>query len=233
MEEFAVYECVTKNDIYTTTEMICGMDLGNGYIRKALRFNKFTEPIKIPPGFSRRTLHDNDVIYSDYYLRERIPRPVLNGLEQSNWINFRKDLHFTLHDLKILNTGDKVEFLVLDRNLYDKTTIHNKSNTLYPAVDYFKNNKAVYIHKYETKGLISFDGLEQKEFEFDIEYKPDHWYPMTDGVLPSDDQQNIFNLLGKKATYTDFPEKTRIGWRGPMIKWKNIYTMPDIFWHEE
>ncbi len=53
--------------------------------------------------------------------------------------------------------------------------------------------------------------------------------PLVGDTLPEIDPQGIFDLSedGGKH-YTEFPETTRLGWRGPMILASNIAKCPKI-----
>ena len=68
-----------------------------------------------------------------------------------------------------------------------------------------------------------------KPFEFDIEYLEGNWYPLTDGYLPPKDPQGFAKLNFKtKKHWKEFPKTTRVGWRGPMIKWDDLDKLPNI-----
>ena len=61
------------------------------------------------------------------------------------------------------------------------------------------------------------------KFEFHIEYKKGYWYPLKDGNLPHEDPQGIFDLSSiVRKKWTEYDENTKVGWRGPMLKWKFV-----------
>jgi hypothetical protein len=58
----------------------------------------------------------------------------------------------------------------------------------------------------------------QDNFEPDIEYKKDYWYPLQDG-----------KVSGKH--WSRFPkDTTKLGWRGAMIPWKDVSKLPKVYY---
>jgi len=78
-------------------------------------------------------------------------------------------------------------------------------------------------YKWQKTNEVPFD------IEFDIEYKKDNWYPFIDGILPATDPQGFFELLRKDKSWDEFPKKSHIGFRGPMILWKYVKKLPKIY----
>ena len=165
-------------------------------------------------------------------------------LELSDWIEHVKDKCLTISDVKDFKEGDTHIFLVMDRNLYDIVeNDFNPENIPKNPVEFFKYNLVTYKHYTDLKGLLTFhfEGLfpsDEKNnltrpFEFEIEYEQDCWYPCRDGFLPTIDFQGIakFEWLTPKS-YTTFPPNTRVGWRGPMIKYELLNNLPHVFWKE-
>jgi hypothetical protein len=48
-------------------------------------------------------------------------------------------------------------------------------------------------------------------------------------MLPKKDKQNIFTLLNKNMNISDFPVDTHIGYRGPIIFWKEIKELKKVY----
>ena len=68
-----------------------------------------------------------------------------------------------------------------------------------------------------------------RHFSFDIEYKKNCWYPLENGKLPIKDPQEFAKFNHNTISYwKDYPETTRIGWRGPMINFKHLTNAPEL-----
>ena len=143
------------------------------------------------------------------------------------WIKATSKYHLRIRDIKKMKKGQKIYVLGLDRNfpdaLYDSKIIIGK---VYKPENLFKVKKYTYIHDSGFKG--NFDVIE--DFEFHIEYKKDHWFPLKDGKLSKTDMREE-GLSTKKIM--NFPPSTKIGFRGPMILWKNVKKLPLIKFVEE
>ena len=70
---------------------------------------------------------------------------------------------------------------------------------------------------------------EALNFEFEIEYKKNNWYPLINGTLPAEDEQGFSQLLGIEKNWSEFPKKTHIGWRGPIILWNDLKHLDKVY----
>ena len=83
---------------------------------------------------------------------------------------------------------------------------------------------------------------EYRDFEFDL-YLDDAtitafgqidrgiWFPLKEGYMPAVDDQGFVKFAHTEPKhYSKFSGATKVGWRGPMIMWNNLKTMPDVFW---
>ena len=78
-----------------------------------------------------------------------------------------------------------------------------------------------YTHEKDLRGRASWNYERNifEDFSFDIEYDTNSWYPVNkNGVISTDGQW--INTVNKH--WTEYPHYTRIGWRGPMIDWKDV-----------
>lgn len=164
------------------------------------------------------------------------PEPKLNGLELEKWEIKAKDLWLTVGTIGILKPGSIIKLLVMDRNMYDILLNSNKPNTLYTSKEFFRFNTATYIHKKGLQGTLIFhhdDGdVVIPSFEFHVHCDTFCWYPLKNGILPAEDDEGLGKLYGYEITSEELPLNTNIGWRGPMILWKNVEKMPDIYWYK-
>jgi hypothetical protein len=124
--------------------------------------------------------------------------------------------------------------------------IHDKDleGELYHHFDLGKNNKLPIKEKKTKKNKpkpwstlkIRKDGTDpnpyQYDFEFDIEYKDDSWYPLENGLLPSLPKTGTGLLDGRYKKWNELPKDTCVGWRGPMILWNDLDTLPNCYYFD-
>lgn len=160
-----------------------------------------------------------------------------SALDMSEFMDYIRPMSLTIKDIESLKPKQSIKVLVLDRN-FDEFCCKeetNKSSTHYKPEHFFRENTATYVHAQNMKGKLTFHGIDYtRDFEFDVEYDKDCWYPLEDGCLPKEDEQKLapFSFPEPKP-YTDFPTTTRVGWRGPMILWEKVKELPDIYWGVE
>jgi hypothetical protein len=160
-------------------------------------------------------------------------------VDVENYPEAMKPYWITIRDIVALKPRQKVKFLCFDRNydeLYNQRKIPLKPGKLYTPQYFFRNNYIMeYTHDHDLSGYRVFKDMEGSDaFEFDIEYKPGHWYPLENGSLPTVDPQGLVNF-GKNAGkhYMQFPPDTHVGWRGPMIRWSDLKYMPKVYFTEK
>jgi len=128
----------------------------------------------------------------------------------------------------------------MDRNVWDCLTDCTQGQS-YKPLELLCDNWAIYIHEGDLRGKLVFwfdckndteqiesDHSDEPDFEFHIEYKKGHWYPLKDGYLPEYDPQGFAKFPGEKQHWTSFPETTCVGWRGHCLLWSKLGEMPDI-----
>lgn len=155
-----------------------------------------------------------------------------DSLEVTKWIKHTKKYHLTINDITQLQSGEKLTVVHLDRNVLDSVEYSNKASVITDPHEFFKQSVGVYTHQSNLVG--NFEDVDfEREFEFDVEYKKNHWYPLEEGHLPTDDEQRRCSF-GEKAgwNWRQFPTNTRIGWRGPMIEISKLKLCPKVYWLE-
>lgn len=141
--------------------------------------------------------------------------------------------------------GFAVKVLALDRNFADVATdrdVNPRGVGVEPERFFRKNWAVVRVRSSGSGGApqampkleIAFDGDEEEghefdEFEFDVEFARGKWYPLQDGVLPAEDPQGMFQLLGRPVRWEEFRGRTRVGCRGPMMLWDALRGMPSLY----
>lgn len=157
-----------------------------------------------------------------------------NGLPLDAWIDHVHDECLTIGDVLNFVPGQRVELLCMDRNLCDVVFEVNAPNMSHTPRDFFRFNRVTYVHERRLEGKFIFhfeevDNFEADFTEFDVEYCADCWYPLTNGTLPAQDDFDDFIFDDHMPrSWTDFPETTRVGWRGPMLLWDVAIDQPNI-----
>ena len=124
----------------------------------------------------------------------------------------------------------------MHRNLLDIPLDTFKENTSYRPETVFKSEKDTYIYMGDFKVKSKkYNNKDNKPWSLHIEYKKNYWYPLDDkGFLPSKSVNSGFKLLNKKKHWSEFNNSTPLGWRGPMLLWKDLKNLPKIhFLNEE
>lgn len=259
LDNFVIYQKRTKNHVIIIHGTICGFlaiksskvvpkelieEDNKNFIFKALGNSTFSkEKTLIPEGYkkiNRTDKHFNDKWILRLYLQKYISPEKISILNQSgremyNWIEKTRKYWLTINDIKKLKVNKKIKLLVLDRNVYDCKDKF-KRGTLYKPEKFFVDNSAIYwkntIVNLEGKIKHKWQDTDDEpyDFEFEIEYKKNNWYPLKNGILPATDEQGFSDLLGEDKSWIDFPKNTHIGWRGPMILWENLKKLEKIYY---
>lgn len=147
-----------------------------------------------------------------------------NELYIKDWLDEMEPHFLTIKDVKNMQHNEENKYLCICRNFYDLIIPNiKKEEALKPSELCKKNYKMCYIHDVDLKGKTKYDEEDKyTNFEFHIEYKKGYWYPSKDGNLPLEDPQGIFDLTSIKHKWTEYDDNTKVGWRGPMLKWKFV-----------
>jgi hypothetical protein len=190
---------------------------------KGMKFE--TKETQVPPKW--RKLRSIGNVTHNYHCKPFIPK--LKGLEWWQWVKRVAPKGLTIADIQRLKPGDKLKIILLDRNFGDTLDATIKDNKIYPAVKALRNSHATYVHEKGLQGTLEIPTVEGEgpvPFEFHLEYAPDRWFPLVSGVLPP--------LLGKPSRkWTDFPTKTHVGYRGPMLLDSIVPSLPPFYTYSE
>lgn len=168
--------------------------------------------------------------------------------------------HLTLGYYRKMSPGDVLDVVIWDRNFEEygiwpdstKIPYEFKENTPYKATDLFGNNRAKILITNEsiiatspceekvwcerefsprkTWRITYYDGeSEDLSLELNLGDWPEMFNIEGDCWYPINDQGDII-LNDKKVNIADFPENVRIGYRGPIMLWKNIQSAPPLYW---
>lgn len=149
-----------------------------------------------------------------------VSNDVTKSYPLQEWVDITSPYHLTIKDIVTMKDGDILTLICLDRNISD--IVHAKHKKYLSPARYFKNGYKMTITKIDKMdkninviGGVWFVGqkIPTSKFEFDIEYRPNCWLPLHNGLL----RQSSNKLFDVDISWKSFPETTRIGWRGPAI----------------
>lgn len=142
-------------------------------------------------------------------------------MEMYKFIEESKDRHLTIADVKNLDVGEEIDCVIWDRN-FEEYWIWNKtvSEKPYKATEFFKHNRVKVKYLGNMKWLLK---MSWGEFEHSVHINTckSHFWPV------DDDQMIRLNKI--MIDVKTLPTKTRVGWRGPMMLWKHLESMPKVY----
>ncbi|AYV75426.1 MAG: hypothetical protein Terrestrivirus1_300 [Terrestrivirus sp.] len=147
-----------------------------------------------------------------------------------NFIDNCKNEHLTIRDVKLMSVGDVIDVVIWDKN-FEEYWIweHAEEKTYYDPCVFFKSNRCKLTYKGDMQWDIYFDfgdtfthpvHLDVSSLQTDWT-----WYPIDelDGKIHSD-------WTTKHIHWTEFPDTTRVGWRGPIMLWDKLKDLPQIYY---
>lgn len=174
-------------------------------------------------------------------LKYLVPLPMLrtDALDFQEWIRRAEKSYLRIRDIMNLRSGAKIKVLLLDRNTSDVTNQKqvNPSDTPTRPCKFFKTHYAIYTHKKVLSGTMMHSWQKKTDrpydFEWDVEYLHNQWYPLTNGLLPALDMDFYKPLIdGRPRHWTELPDAMPVGWRGPAILWSMLKNLASVYWHE-
>jgi len=162
-------------------------------------------------------------------------------MEVYGFIKDCQNMHLTLGDVKDLQVGDELDVVIWDRN-FEEYWIWNKAveNQPYDPWKFFKANR----HKVTYRGNMSwnihfnFGEIILHPIHLNTENLETNWkwcaIDETDGKIHikteivKDGEEIPEHWEEKHMHWTEFPDSTRVGWRGPMMFWKELENMPKV-----
>jgi len=235
LSKFSVWEKRWEEENHICSQTIRGIPSNEkGYFYEVYGNSKIAiNHIPIPEGYKKKRRTNkrfNDNWVKDFYFNKYIdPKDLEGKLTISNWINETKPFWLSIDKVLALKPNKKTKVLLLDRNLMDTVENTKRKKELEKGKDYkpeyfFKDSSAVFyrINNNDLKSKLQFpwqkENNETIDYEFDVEYNNGKWYPFENG----------YNIEDNNKYWKDYPGYTAIGWRGPMILWKDIKKLPMI-----
>jgi hypothetical protein len=176
-----------------------------------------------------------------------IPKPKIgDALEYGDWLRFMESKELTIADIEALEPKEKLVVVQLHRNLGDMVLDRhvNAEGVSIPASEFFLLVQGTYIHEQGLHGGFydiwavrkavdaGLDYVDADEFNFDLNYEGKRWYPLNDdGLLPVETGEPC--IKNAVADYRKYPKTTKVGMRGPMLRWSDVEKAPPIYWRQE
>jgi hypothetical protein len=162
-------------------------------------------------------------------------------MEMYAWIDQHKPKHLTIRDLKKWAVGETKDVIIFDRNFEEYSIWNNfKKNKEYNPTHFFEDNqcKITYNGNLTWDIHYPFGGTACHNIELDIEKLNTgwHWSPLCEEYMILDTttkNHRITKLPPKdqqKIHWSQFDDDTRIGWRGPIMLWKDVEDDIKIYW---
>lgn len=159
---------------------------------------------------------------------------------------FTKDKHLTIGDLLSMKNGDTREVVIWDRNFSEKWIFDYAINLKhYKPEEFFLKNKHKIVYKGDMTWDIHFnDGfMSNHPVHLDVTSLDTfyHWVPLdendgkihiTDEILPVGVDAIPAHWKAKHIHWKDFANTTRVGFRGPIMLWKDLKDMPMVYYHD-
>jgi hypothetical protein len=155
---------------------------------------------------------------------------VPNIFDIDEWfMNNARDKHIelkSLYELAQNNEEKMINITPIDRNFSDYLYYEEKKNNQFiNAYDLLKNYcySGILRFNHESKNILNIETKTRLDtswdFCLDIEYKTNCWYPLSsNGTINVDPDEGIIDDFNNNYSLSDYPDNTRIGWRGPMVK---------------
>ena len=207
----------------------------DGYIHRVNTCGQLEQDMtKIPRGFKKiKTSEKQRKSFCDTPFDQKGAKARSKAIEWHQWIKDTKKSHLTIAQVLKMKKGQKMKMLMLDRNIGDYVDSQPINKPMAPLT-FFKGCWAVYTHSHDMCGTLKFEWEGNQTpptpFYFHINYSGENWYPLSkDSALPARDPQGVGRLFGFKKSYTQFAPTTRVGYRGPMIPWTTLKSLPKVY----
>jgi hypothetical protein len=166
------------------------------------------------------------------------------NMEMNAFIENCKQYHLTIKDIKEMNIGDTFDVIIWDGN-YDEYWIWTNAidKKLYDPEIFYEQNKHTITYLGNMKWNIHFNFGEIIEHPVHLDTRElkdtyakwaaiedDGSIHITSEYLPQGVDMIPDGWKAKHIHWTEFPETTRVGWRGYVMKWNDIKDMPQVYY---
>lgn len=138
----------------------------------------------------------------------------------------------TLGELRLLQKGDILEFINLDRNFLD-TLPAMRDNQTYDRDEIIRIHTDIYTHNEDVSGTMVYHwDMKRDECKFRFElFTGKSWYPLSyqDEKYSLVTGINDDGWIKKEVNLDQFPPDTKMGWRGPCVEVEKVKNFPRYF----
>jgi hypothetical protein len=164
----------------------------------------------------------------------------LRSVSPIEWLNeLSKPYHLTIKDIENIPLNKPINIFCMDRNILDISCNidHNYPNIPTKPSVFFRKGYCITFTKTEDgikgKWIFNHDANSSYKKEFDIDIE-NIWYPLKNDCISDNINKNLHDIKYIGTNYKEFPETTRLGWRGAIMLMNNMdNTGYNIIWNEE
>ena len=163
-------------------------------------------------------------------------------MQMYKFINNCQADHLTIADVKKLQPGDTLDVVIWDRNFEESWIWDNAENLKhYDPEIFFKNNRhqLTYCGDMDWKIKFNFGETIYHTIHLNVSHLDTYWTWVAidekDGYIHITDEsvRNGHKIpehwKPKHIHWSEFPETTRAGWRGPIMLWSKLKDMPQVY----
>jgi hypothetical protein len=149
-----------------------------------------------------------------------------------NWLIKTEKFHLRKNDILNMKEGDKIDILLLDKDVFENIALDIPLYHKYRANVFFKDNKVTFVKgNKDLEGILYFTSYNlNKRVELHVEYKKNIFHEVVNGKLK---ECNCLSHDSNENTFDIEKDNVRVGWKGPMIPWKYINELPHIYLVDE
>lgn len=166
-----------------------------------------------------------------------------NALEMKNFIRvYSKDKHLTLGDVKQMSPGVTIDVVIWDRN-YEEYWIWDNAEDKkeYDPEEFFEQNRHQITYLGNMKWDIKFPfgetiahpiHLDTSSLQTNwrwVAVEEDGFIHITTEVV-NEGEEIPSHWEPKHMHWSEFPDTTIVGWRGPIMLWDNLKNMPQVYY---
>jgi len=156
-----------------------------------------------------------------------------HSIRWDQWIRDARRFHLTIRDVQSMNEDESVDLICFHRNTCDVVRGNGQRRQNKPMdPQKFFHNGGMYLKFTKYIGLLGMwewrCGGGPRQGTFHLEYAPGRWYPL-------DKNETLPHLgccynseLATGKCVSDYPDNTRLGWRGPMMRISDLPKMPRV-----
>ncbi len=159
--------------------------------------------------------------------------------EMYQYIESKRPQHLTIADVKGLNPGDQLDVVIWDRNFEEYWIWSSpqeegaKNERAYDAQEFFKKNHHRLVYRGDMKWDIHFQFGEVFEHPVHVDTSKLEtnwsWCAIADDGCIHITNEMVYvgeeipgHWKPKHMHWKEFADETRVGWRGPIMLWKDV-----------